>query len=626
MEVVEQPGMADNMETIVEQPGMTGFGTTATILCCTCATPIAPNPSNTCSSCLASQSDVTRGISTEATLHQCRGCSRWHQAEGKWIGCELESRELMALCLNQVSGLKKRKNEGASGKVRLVDAAWVWTEPHSMRLKIRLTIQREVVAGGTILQQSFVVEFIVRNQQCVECQAAFRQGTWKSLVQVRQRVGHKRTFLYLEQLILKHYAHRGCLSIETFKDGMDFYFPDKGKANRFMSFLEDVVPMKVKSSKKLISTDDKSNVSNYKFTNLVEICTLCKDDLLFLPKRLARQIGNISRLVLVKNISNVINVIDPLTGQMGNIDGDAYWRDPFRPVVTAARTRLTRYVVLGNDPLYLKRNESKRGVNKKQRSKLALITTARESDLGANDSQLEEQSHLGYLMKSGDVCLGYDLRECQVVDDDAEEARAKGKFPSVVFVRKLYGGAATNEVDAAKKRVFKLQRLPLKKGDEEENMKSKTAKRAQEMEANDEEDFMQELEADKEMRTRVNVYKSDIAVSKKNEDDQDDNEEDEDDDQKITLDELLDNLVLDTKPDPKDDAAMQLLGDAGDATLGAGQEANNMTMFVTDGERAAKDNIGYVGRDDALNMQAKDTAIAVEGNVWGKDFMDKGTK
>lgn len=118
----------------------------------------------------------------------------------------------------------------------------ITTKTHTSQ--IRLTIQREVVTG-TILQQSFIVTFIVRNQQCVECQAAFRQGSWKSLVQVRQRVGHKRTFLYLEQLILKHGAHRGCLSIETFRDGMDFYFPDKGKANRFISFLEDVVPMKV---------------------------------------------------------------------------------------------------------------------------------------------------------------------------------------------------------------------------------------------------------------------------------------------------------------------------------------------------------------------------------------------
>lgn len=64
-------------------------------------------------------------------------------------------------------------------------------------------------------------------------------------MQVRQRVSHKRTFLYLEQLILKHGAHRGCLSIEVFRDGMDFYFPDKGKAARFISFLENVVPTKV---------------------------------------------------------------------------------------------------------------------------------------------------------------------------------------------------------------------------------------------------------------------------------------------------------------------------------------------------------------------------------------------
>jgi len=183
----------------------------ASVLCCLCGIPIQPNAANTCATCLASTSDITRGISTEATLHQCRGCQRWHKSEGQWIASELESRELMALCLQHVSGLKQPG-------VRLTDAAWIWTEPHSMRLKVRLTVQREVQTG-TILQQSFVVTYTVRNQQCIECQAVFRQGSWKSLVQVRQRVQHKRTFLYLEQLILKHGAHRGCLSIETFRDG-----------------------------------------------------------------------------------------------------------------------------------------------------------------------------------------------------------------------------------------------------------------------------------------------------------------------------------------------------------------------------------------------------------------------
>ena len=230
-----------------QQP-RSAFSNTLNVLCCMCGIPIQPNASNTCSSCLAARSDVTRGISTEVTLHQCRGCQRWHKDAGKWIACELESRELMALCLSNISGLNTKTQKNANGeKVRLIDASWIWTEPHSMRLKVRLTIQKEVQIG-TILQQSFMVVFVVRNQQCIECQAEFRQGSWKSLVQVRQRVQHKRTFLYLEQLILKHGAHRGCLSIETYRDGMDFYFPDKGKAARFISFIENVVPVKVNFS------------------------------------------------------------------------------------------------------------------------------------------------------------------------------------------------------------------------------------------------------------------------------------------------------------------------------------------------------------------------------------------
>jgi hypothetical protein len=49
-----------------------------------------------------------------------------------------------------------------------------------------------------------------------------------------------------------------------------------------------------------------------------------------------------------------------------------------------------------------------------------------------------------------------------------------------------------------------------------------------------------------------------------------------------------------------------------------------MKFVIEEGERAAKDNIGYVGRDEALNVPAKDMAIAV--NAWGKEFMDKDVK
>jgi nonsense-mediated mRNA decay protein 3 len=519
----------------------------------------------------------------------------------------------MALCLANVSGLKKTKHSGE--KVRLVDAKWIWTEPHSMRLKVQLTVQKEVQTG-TILQQSFVVVFVVRNQQCIECQAEFRQGSWRSLVQVRQRVGHKRTFLYLEQLILKHGAHRGCLSIETFRDGMDFYFPDKGKAARFISFLENVVPIKVKSSKKLIGTDDKSNISNFKYTNLVEICPLCKDDLLYLPAKLARQLGNISRLVLVKNVSNLIHFIDPLSGQTASMPPEAFWRDPIRPIITAARSRLTRYIVLGKEAAVVERNVSKKTATRKQRNRLATLTVAKERDLGVNDVQFEERSHLGYLMKAGDVCLGYDLTETQFVDDQAEEMRENGKLPDVVVVRKLYGGVASGDVNAAKMRMWRLQRLDV---DVAESMRTaRAAKRDADEDDMDEEDFLREVEADKEMRGNMNLYKSEVVMKSKGAEGSVNDEDmstgsnptvadDDEDDQQVKLDELLDGLVLDEGPDRSEE--------------GLGEDSCTDTAFGTgEGEKAAKDGIEFVGREHAGQIREKDAAKPISGFVFGKEY------
>jgi len=586
----------ENYEITMQLASATSTGPQLTsILCCMCGAPIQPNTANQCATCLASSSDVTKGISTEATLHQCRGCQRWHKSESQWIASELESRDLMALCLQHVSGLKQ------SG-VRLTDAAWIWTEPHSMRLKVRLTIQREVQMG-TILQQSFVVTYVVRNQQCIECQAVFRQGSWKALVQVRQRVQHKRTFLYLEQLILKHGAHRGCLSIETFKDGMDFYFPDKGRAARFISFLENVVPIKIKTSKKLIGTDDKSNVSNYKYTNYVEICPLCKDDLLCLPHKTAQSLGSIARVVLVKNISNVIHLIDPLTGQTATLSNEAYWRSPIRPIITAARSRLTRYVVLGKEAVFLRPNAAQRATKRQQKSKLAALTLAQEADLGANDHKIEDQrSHLGYLLKCGDVCLGYDLQETQFVDDEAEALLEAGRMPSAVVVRKLYGGR-NSELTTAK-RVWRLERLPVKAGEEQQqtNRKKTVDPSTDDM---DEEDFMQEVEADKDMRLNMNLYKNDalkksLATSEDEDAMHDEEEEDdEDDDQRIKLDELLDGLALEAGPDDE-------------------EEDVPPQQFLAEGEKAASQGLTYVAREEARNVREKETAIAVTS--LGKEF------
>ena len=69
-------------------------------------------------------------------------------------------------------------------QVKLVDAGFIWTEPHSRRLRVKLTIQAEVL-NGAVLQQTFVVDFTVEPHMCIDCsRASANPNTWVACVQV----------------------------------------------------------------------------------------------------------------------------------------------------------------------------------------------------------------------------------------------------------------------------------------------------------------------------------------------------------------------------------------------------------------------------------------------------------
>ena len=101
--------------------------------CCICGVMTEANAANTCINCLKSQIDITEGIPKSLVLHHCRDCNRYQRPP--WTLCELESAELLALCLKNIKGLKR---------VKLLDASFIWTEPHSRRIKVKLTVQKEV--------------------------------------------------------------------------------------------------------------------------------------------------------------------------------------------------------------------------------------------------------------------------------------------------------------------------------------------------------------------------------------------------------------------------------------------------------------------------------------------------
>ena len=231
------------------------------ILCCLCGTSMRPNAANMCGTCLKSQVDLTHGVQKQTTIAFCRECGRYQRPP--WQSMELESAELLGLCLKKIKGLQGLK---------VVDAGFLWTEPHSRRLKVKITAQKEAEAvGGVIVEQTFVVEIIVQPQQCEDCARSYTEHTWKACVQVRQKVRHKRSFLYLEQLLIKHNMHATVISIDEAPGGLDFYFSSRSHALQLVDFVQTVVPAKAKSSKRLVSQDFKSNTCNYKYSFIVEV-------------------------------------------------------------------------------------------------------------------------------------------------------------------------------------------------------------------------------------------------------------------------------------------------------------------------------------------------------------------
>eukprot|EP00937_MAST-01D_sp_MAST-1D-sp2_P003958 g3958.t1 len=551
------------------------------ILCCMCSVTIKPNASNMCVQCLRTQVDLTEVVSTDVTVYQCSRCLRW--LSDSWTTCELESRELLALCLKKIQGLKK---------VKLVDASWVWTEPHSKRLKIKLTVQKEVL-NGAILQQSFIVECVVANQQCDVCAGSFTNMAWKAVVQVRQKVDHKRTFFYLEQLILRSRAHEHCSQIETLPDGMDFYFTERNKAMRFLDFLDSVIPVRSRASKKLVSTDTHSNNTNFKFTFMVEIAKPCKDDVIVIPLKLANNLGTIPRLQLVQRVCSSIHLVDPCTLQTAEIGSDKFWHHHAKIETLLSSKQLQEFIVLDSEILVPEHVKGRRILQahargrlrgKARHQQLAEVEVAKASDLGHNDTRLTAVSHLGHLLRAGDSVLGYHLS----AGSFREEATAGlPEMPDVWLVRKQFVKRQGS------RRAWRLRSLETREAamEEEDTFGAKNkgggaAARRQQRSAEDDEadyeQFLSHLASDRELRRGVNLYRADAPqpmaatgagaatgdAAAEGEVEEEEDDEDDYDPEAVELNELLDDMVIedpDAPPDAATDASVAAAAAAGAA-------------------------------------------------------------
>lgn len=456
--------------------------TVGRVLCCMCGISMPPNAANMCVNCIRTQVDITEGLQKHVTILHCPECNSYLQPPKTWIKAQLESKELLTFCIKRLKNLNK---------VKLVHAEFIWTEPHSKRIKVKLRIQKEVL-NGAILEQAYVVEYVQQDHMCEHCtRVQSNPDQYVAVVQVRQHVSHRRTFFYLEQLILKHGAAAQAINVKQVHEGVDFFFSNRSHAVKFVSFLGNVVPILSRSDKQLVSQDSKSNTYNYKYTFSVQICPICKEDLVCLPPKVSANLGNLGPLVLCTKVSTNIMLLDPFTSRHVFMDANQYWRVPFKHLLS--NRQLVEYIVLDI--------EVEIGLTTVGGMKysLAEAQVARVSDFGKNDTIFTVKTHLGHLLGPGDYALGFDLYGANT--NDMELDKYKGlDLPDVVLVKKSY--EEKRQKKRGKPRPWKLKTLP---------MEVEPSSRGRVEDGKEEEDyekFLDDLEEDQEMRSKIALYRN----------------------------------------------------------------------------------------------------------------------
>ena len=294
-----------------------------------------------CIDCLRAQFDITGGIERSGEVVQCRKCERWHIKQDQWTYYALESAGLLSACLRKIAGL-------GNGSMKLIDAAWVWTEPHCDRLKVSVEVEHGVLDNKVQLRQKAVIEFVVRHKQCMECIREATDHSWGAMIQIRQKVGHKQSLFLLEHLLTKAGLHNLMISITICKEGLDLFFKVRNQAEIVVNFISSHMPIRVRKSQKLISRDQQSNFSRFEITYHLEIAPVCKGDLVVTSKELSGS----ADLMVVTKLSSSVHLMSPMTLNKAELNSQKIFSSSPRLLTTLLTAKhLTQFVVLDITPI-----------------------------------------------------------------------------------------------------------------------------------------------------------------------------------------------------------------------------------------------------------------------------------
>merc|ERR1712151_1022719 len=192
------------------------------------------------------------------------------------------------------------------------------------------------------------------------------------------------------------------------------------------------------------------------------------------------------------------------------------------------------------------RNKSFFGLQKKDLKIVTVECIRNNQTQDGNVNLLSIRTHLGEKVRPGDIVYGYDLTS-MIMNHELEDICAESKIPDFVLVKKKYKRKNN------KKRIWKLRHL------DKENDPTVFRRNNADEKDRQYEEFLRDIEENKEMRKNINIYKDEQALKdlEKQFDNmgvkgQDDDNDEEDSEIDIKVDELLKDLNINDKEEEEE--------------------------------------------------------------------------
>uniref|UniRef100_A0A1B6DMT1 60S ribosomal export protein NMD3 OB-fold domain-containing protein n=1 Tax=Clastoptera arizonana TaxID=38151 RepID=A0A1B6DMT1_9HEMI len=210
---------------------------------------------------------------------------------------------------------------------------------------------------------------------------------------------------------------------------------------------------------------------------------------------------------------------------VAEITSDLYWRNPFLNICVPKH--LVPFIVIDIEVIEYKSRKNFPGMGAVSNKHLiADAWVVKASELGISDG-IFTRTHLGHILKPGDLVAGYLVAEANINNEHFDKL-SSNVVPDVVLVKKMYSDRATRR----NKRKWQLKHLTVNDGMHPYR------------ENNDYDEFLAELEEDPDARKQINIYKDPAKIAKPVIP-VDASDIDDPNAPIITLDEMLDDLVID---------------------------------------------------------------------------------